>query len=78
VLHLKEIRMAYGKYGHGSGDYGYGSTTPPAAEPAKLSSQAKALRDAIDRLVKGSTQNDPNTRAIEDGVVPGSSSAGDR
>ncbi|MEY4909602.1 MAG: hypothetical protein RL260_3320 [Pseudomonadota bacterium] len=36
------------------------------------------LRDAIDRLVKGSTQNDPNTRAIEDGVVPGSSSAGDR
>jgi hypothetical protein len=69
VLHLKEIHMAYGKYGHGSENYGYGSPVPQPQEPAKLSSQAKALRDAIDRLVKGSTQNDPNTRAIEDGVA---------
>lgn len=70
--------MAYGNYGYSP--YGHGALPVAGAQPqasAQTAAHARLLRDAIDRFVRGSTKDDPDQRAIEDGVVPGSATAQD-
>lgn len=71
--------MAYGRYGYDTGNYGHGAAnrTADEAAPAKLPSHAKLLRDALERVVRGSMKDDPHTRAIEDGPAVGSATAQD-
>lgn len=71
--------MAYGRYSYDTVSYGHGaqSAEPTDAAPASLPSHANILRAAIERAVRGSTKDDPHTRAFEDGPVPGSATAQD-
>lgn len=71
--------MAYGRYGYTPDTYGHGSANRAEPEPAPtaLPSHAKLLRDALERVVRGSMKDDPHTRAIEDGPAVGSATAQD-
>ncbi|HQL53560.1 MAG TPA: hypothetical protein PLQ87_02550 [Phycisphaerae bacterium] len=71
--------MAYGRYGYNTDNYGHGSVNraEPEPAPASLPSHAKLLRDALERVIRGSMKDDPPTRAIEDGPVIGSATAQD-
>jgi hypothetical protein len=72
--------MAYGKYGYDTKNYGHGVTEASAESPnhgAATTSLSKAMREAIDRIVRGATKDDKDARAFEDGPVPGSATAQD-
>lgn len=69
--------MAYGQYGYKPYGHGAEDTAAPDQKQAQMPTPLKMLRDALERVARGSLKDDPHSRAIEDGVVPGSATAQD-